>query len=106
MVEKISNTARCSFCNKHMDVSSMGVNALELHSNGKKHKQILADRPKNYNMFFAKSSPSSTEAERSVENSTPENTCKNISTLNYIIAINDKCLINEIIWCPKILNAH
>ena len=38
-----SNTVRCSFCNKHIDVLSVGVSALELHLNGKKHKQILAD---------------------------------------------------------------
>ena len=38
-----SNTGRCSFLNKHIDVFSMGVSALESHSNGKKHKQILAD---------------------------------------------------------------
>ena len=42
-LKKISNTVRCSFCNKHIDSSSMGVSALESHSNVKKHKQILAD---------------------------------------------------------------
>ena len=46
------NTARCSFCNKHIDVASMGVSVLESYSNGKKHKQILADRSKNYSMFL------------------------------------------------------
>ena len=47
-----SNTVRCSFCNKHIDVLSMGVSALESHSNGEKHKQILADRSKNYIIFL------------------------------------------------------
>ena len=38
-VKKISlNKARCSFCNKHIDVSSMGVSAHESHSASKKHK--------------------------------------------------------------------
>ena len=100
------NTGRCSFCNKRIDVSSMGVSALESHSNGKKHKQMLANRSKNYSMFFGKSSASSTEAEKSVENSSSENTCKNISTLDYIIAINENSLNAEIIWCLKVVNAH
>ena len=47
-----SNTVRCSFCNKHIDVLSMGVSALELRSNGKKHKQILTDGSKNYSIFL------------------------------------------------------
>ena len=35
-VKKISlNTATCSFYNKHIDVSSMGVSALESHSTSK-----------------------------------------------------------------------
>ena len=58
-VKKISlNTARCSFCNKHIDVSSMGVSALESHSTSKKNKQIVSDRSKNYSMFFGKFSVS------------------------------------------------
>ena len=76
------------------------------HSNGKKHKQILADRCKNYSMLFGKSSASSTEAEKSIDNSSSENTCKNISTLDNIIAINDNSLNAEIICCLKVVNAH
>ena len=106
-LKKISlNAPRCSFCSKHIDVSSMGVSALESHSNGKKHKQLPADQSKNYTMVFGESSVSSTEAEKSVENSSFENTCKNISTLEHIIAINDNSLNAEIIWYVKVVNAH
>ena len=57
-------------------------------------------------MLFGKSSASSTEAEKSIDNSSSENTCKNISTLDNIIAINDNSLNAEIIWCLKVVNAH
>ena len=55
---------------------------------------------------MVKFSASSTEAEKSVENSSSENTCKNISTFDNIIAINDNSLIAEIIWYLKVVNAH
>ena len=68
-VKKISlNTARCSFWNNHSDISSMGVSDIESHSASKKHKQIVSDRSKNYNMFYGKYSVSSPDAEKSVEN--------------------------------------
>ena len=97
-----SNTVRCSFCNKHIDVLSVRVSALESHSNGKKHKQIPADRSKNYSIFFGKSSATPTMAEKSVENSSSKNTCKNISSLDNIIAIKDNSLNFEIIWRLKL----
>ena len=100
------NTARCSFCNKHIDVASMGVSALESHSNGKKHKTNTSWLIQKLQYVFGKSSASSTEAEKSVENSSSENTCKNNSTLDNIIAINNSSLNAEIIWCLKVVNAH
>ena len=100
-----SNTVRCSFCNKHIDVLFIGVSALESHSNSEKHKQILADWVKNYSIFFSKSSASSTDAGKSVENLSSENTCKNISSLDNIVAVNDSSLNAEIIWCLKVVNA-
>ena len=57
-------------------------------------------------MFFGKSSVSSSDAEKSVENSSSENICKNISTLDNIIAINNNSLNAEIIRCLKVVNAH
>ena len=74
-VKKISlNTARCSFCNKHIDVSSMMS-----HSTSKKNKQIVSDRSKNYSMFFGKFSVPSPDAEKSVENLS-ETVCKKNNT--------------------------
>ena len=52
----------------NVDVSSMGVSALESHSTSKKHKQVVSDRSKYYSMFFGKSSVSSPNVEKSVEN--------------------------------------
>ena len=96
-VKKISlNTARCSFCNKHIDVSSMGVSALESHSTSKEHKQIVSDRSKNYSMFFGKSSFSSPDAEKSVENLS-ETVCKKNNTLDNLIAVNENSLNAEIL---------
>ena len=96
-VKKISlNIARCSFCNKHIDVSSMGVSALESHSTSKKHKQIVSDRSKNYSMFFGKLSVSSPDAEKSVENLS-ETVCKNNNTLDNLIAVNENSLNAEIL---------
>ena len=58
-------------------------------------------------MLFGKSSASSTEAEKSIDNSSSENTCKNISTtLDNIITINGNSLNAEIICCLKVVNAH
>ena len=48
-------------------------------------------------MFFGKSSASSTEAEKSIKNSSSENTCKNITTLVNIIAVNDDSVNAEMI---------
>lgn len=48
-------------------------------------------------MFFGKSSASSTESEKSIKNSSSENTCKNITTLVNIIAINDNSVNAEMI---------
>ena len=52
----------------NVDVSSMGVSALKSHSTSKKHKQIVSDWSKYYSMFFGKSSVSSPNVEKSVEN--------------------------------------
>ena len=60
---------------------------------------------KNYSIFFSKSSASSTDAGKSVENLSSENTCKNISSLDNIVAVNDISLNAEIIWCLKVVNA-
>ena len=57
-------------------------------------------------MFFGKSSASSTEAEKSIKNSSSENTCKNITTLVNIIAVNDNSVNAEMIQCCKVVNAH
>ena len=100
-----SNTARYSFCNKHIDVSSMGVSALESHSTSKKHKQIVSDRSKNYSMFFGKSSVSSPDPEKSVKNLS-ETLCKKNNTLDNFIAVSDNSLNPEILWCLKAINAH
>ena len=99
-----SNTVRCSFCNKHIDVLSMGVSALESHSNGEKQTNTSWSIEK-LHYFFSKSSASSTDAEKSVENSSSENTCKNISFLDNIVAVNENSLNAEIIWCLKVVNA-
>ena len=99
------NTARCSFYNKHIDVSSMGVSALESHATSKKHKQIVSDRSKKYSMFFGKFSVSSTDAEKSVENLS-EAVCKKSNTLDNFIAVYDNSLNAEISWCLKVVNAH
>ena len=56
-------------------------------------------------MFLGKSSASSTEAEKS-KNSSSENTCKNISTLDNVNAINDNSLNAEIIQCLKVVNVE
>ena len=62
-----------------------------------KNKQILVGRSRNYSVVLGKSSASSTDAKMSVENSSTENTFRNISTLGNIIAINDNSLNAEII---------
>lgn len=57
-------------------------------------------------MFFGKSSALSTEPEKSIKNSSSENTCKNISTLVNIVAINDNSLNAEMVWCCKVVDAQ
>ena len=101
-----SNTVRYSFWNKYIDVLSMGVSALESHSNGKKHKQILADWSKNSNIFFISLLLLQLKLKsKYVENSLSENTCKNIISLDHIIAIINNSLNVEIIWHLKVVNA-
>ena len=56
-------------------------------------------------MFFGKSSVSSPDAEKSVEN-LPETVCKKNNTLDNLIAVNDNSLNAEILWCLKVVNAH
>ena len=82
----------------------MGVSALESRSNGKKQTNTNWSIQK-LHYFFSKSSASSTEAEKSVENSSSESTCKNISSLDNIIGINDNSLNAEMIWRLKVVNA-
>ena len=83
----------------------MGVGGLESHSTSKKHKQIVSDRSKNYSMFFGKSSVSSPDAEKSVENLS-ETVCKKNNTLDNLIAVNNSSLNVEILWRLKVINAH
>ena len=90
---------------KYIDVLSMGVSALESHSNGKKHKINTSWSIQKFQHFFLKSFASSAEAKKYVENSLSENTCKNIISLDHIIAIINNSLNVEIIWHLKVVNA-
>ena len=56
-------------------------------------------------MFFGKSSVSSPDAEKSVENLS-ETVCKKNNALDNLIAVNDNSLNAEILWCLKVINAH
>ena len=56
-------------------------------------------------MFFGKSSFSSPDAEKSVENLS-ETVCKKNNTLDNLIAVNNNSLNVEILWCLKVINAH
>ena len=38
-----SKNARCIFCQKDLDVSTMGNSALDSHATGSKHKQKVLD---------------------------------------------------------------
>ena len=42
---------KCSFCKTEIDISNMGVSALDSHAAGKKHKQI-ASAAVSSSMFF------------------------------------------------------
>ena len=66
-----------------------------------RNKQIVSDRSKNYSMFFGKSSVSSPDAEKSVENLS-EPVCKKNNTLDYLTAVNDNSLNAEILWFKKL----
>ena len=72
----------------------MGVGALESHSTIKKHKQIVSGRSKNYGMFVGKSSISSPDAEKSVENLSVT-VCKKNNTLDSHIVVNDNSLMRD-----------
>ena len=41
-VPKNRSRVKCSFCKTEIDISSMGVAALDSHAAGKKHKQIAS----------------------------------------------------------------
>ena len=66
-----------------------------------RNKQIVSDRSKNYSMFFGKSSVSSLDAEKSVENLS-ETVCKKNNTLDYLTAVNDNSLNAEILRFKKL----
>ena len=54
--------ARCKFCSKDFDISSMGVSALTSHIGGKKHSEIASLRKSQSGaMFFSKKAKHDTE---------------------------------------------
>ena len=44
--------ARCILCKKDINVSVMGVSALEFHAAGKKHKSLIKERKQYSETFF------------------------------------------------------
>ena len=51
VVPKNRSRVKCSLCKTEIDISNMGVSALDSHAAGKKHKQI-ASAAVSWAMFF------------------------------------------------------
>ena len=66
------NTARCILCKKDINISIMGVSALESHAAGKRHTDLLNERKKYKDVFFIptqSSNANKTTSQKSVDSS-------------------------------------
>ena len=111
MVPSDEKTARCILCKKDINVSVMGVSALEFHATGKKHKSLIKERKQYSETFFPqkKSSERNSEKEEGQSTSTiqketgkQKQSAKSID--QYAVSINS--LNAEILWCMYVVKGH
>ena len=88
--------AQCKLCFAVIDISSVGVSALNSHAKGNKHKQIISRRNTDSMLFFSKSSSA---AKQSVPQSSKQSTGRSLVT--GISSINV-----EILWTLKVVKSH
>ena len=68
LVPSDEKTARCILCKKDINVSAMGVSALESHATGKKHKSLMKERKQYSETFFPQKKSSERNSEKEEDN--------------------------------------
>ena len=85
--------ACCFVCNKNFNISAMGSSALDSHTSGKKHQQLMLERSKSgvIDLMFNKPCSSST---KETEDS------KKSGSLDDLL-LKSEAINAEILWCFK-----
>ena len=101
------NTARCILCKKHINISIMGVSALESHAAGKRHTDLRNERKKYKGLFFIptqSSNANKTTSQKSVDS----NSSCTISTSNSIdgFMASSNSIDADILWRMNVVKSH
>ena len=97
---KNKNYAKCVFCLKDIDLSTVGSAALDSHAKGAKHKTKIKDQSTGLDLFFKKPNQTPVESQEQQQSST--SSCKTLDS--YVL--NDSTLNAEMLWCLKVIKCH
>ena len=101
------NTARCILCKKDINISTMGVSALESHAAGKRHTDLLNERKNYKDVFFIptqSSNANKTTSQKSVDSSS-SCTISTRKSINGFMASRNS-IDAEILWCMNVVISH
>ena len=100
------NTTRCILCKKDINISIMGVSALESgkrHTAGKRHTDLLNERKKYKDVFFIpaqSSNANNTTSQKSVDSSSSCTISSSKSIAGF--RASRKSIDAEILWCMNV----
>ena len=101
------NTARCILCKKDINISIMGVSALESHAAGKRYTDLLNERKKYKDVFFIptqSSNANKTTSQKSVGSSSSCTISTSKSIDGFMASRNS--IDAEIMWCMGVVKSH